>query len=116
MMMSGRRDGSERCCAMKNGCKSTHLCSNTRIPCTPTPQNRRTYNPQDGRGSKKAATQEQAMKELVEVVSKLKPDGFTPTIIKQTEDYLNVEYQSPTFGFIGACVEADACRACMSPR
>jgi hypothetical protein len=29
----------------------------------------RTYNPQDGRALKKAATQEQAMQELVEVVS-----------------------------------------------
>jgi hypothetical protein len=28
----------------------------------------RTYNPQDGRGSKKPATQEQAMQELVDVV------------------------------------------------
>ena len=58
----------------------------------------RTYNPQDGRGSRKPATQEQAMSELVEVVKALKPDKFTPTIIKQTDDFLYVEYQSPTFG------------------
>jgi hypothetical protein len=38
------------------------------------------------------------MDELVSVVSELKPDGFTPTIIKRGEDYLYVEYQSPTFG------------------
>lgn len=38
------------------------------------------------------------MKELVEVVNKLKPDGFEPKIIKQTDDYLYAEYQSPTFG------------------
>ena len=60
----------------------------------------RTYNPQDGRGSKKPATQSQAMDELVEVVSALKPDNFTPKIVKRTEDYLYVEYESPTFGFI----------------
>ncbi|KAI8467803.1 MAG: hypothetical protein J3K34DRAFT_429293 [Monoraphidium minutum] len=59
-----------------------------------------TYNPQDGRGSKKPATQEQAMGELVEAVKALKPDKFTPTILKQTDDYLYVEYESPTFGFI----------------
>lgn len=59
-----------------------------------------TYNPEDGRGRTNPASQEQAMKELVEVVSTLKPDGFTPKIIKQTEDYLYVEYESPTFGFI----------------
>lgn len=35
----------------------------------------RTYNPQDGRGSRKPASQDQAMKELVEVVEKLQPDG-----------------------------------------
>ena len=64
----------------------------------------RTYNPEDGRGSKKPATRDQAMKELVEVVSSLQPDKFTPTIIKQTDDYLYAEYQSPTFGV--SCDEA----------
>ncbi|KAL4524396.1 hypothetical protein Ndes2526B_g00406 [Nannochloris sp. 'desiccata'] len=59
-----------------------------------------TYNPEEGRGKKKPATQAQAMQELTDVVSKLTPDGFTPTIVKQTDDYLYVEYQSPTFGFI----------------
>lgn len=53
---------------------------------------------QDGRGSKKPASQDQAMSELVEAVTNTKPDGFTPTIIKQDKDYLYVEYQSPTFG------------------
>ena len=40
------------------------------------------------------------MEELVSVVKDLTPDKFTPTIITQTSDYLYVEYQSPTFGFI----------------
>ncbi|MEW5298008.1 MAG: hypothetical protein WDW38_003701 [Sanguina aurantia] len=59
-----------------------------------------TYNPQDGRGAKKPASQEQAMAELVSVVKSLKPDDFTPKIISQTADYLYVEYESPTFGFV----------------
>lgn len=59
-----------------------------------------TYNPQDGRGTKKPATREQAMQELVDVVEKLKPDNFTPKIVKRTDDYLYVEYESPTFGFV----------------
>ncbi|EFJ46193.1 hypothetical protein VOLCADRAFT_105627 [Volvox carteri f. nagariensis] len=59
-----------------------------------------TYNPQDGRGRKNPATQEQAMAELVSVVKTLQPDGFTPKIIKQTPNYLYVEYESPIMGFI----------------
>lgn len=39
----------------------------------------------------------------MEVVSSTTPDGFTPKIIKQTDDYLYVEYESPTFGFIDDC-------------
>lgn len=31
-------------------------------------------------------------------VKKLKPDNFTPKIIKQTSDYLYVEYESPLLG------------------
>lgn len=58
------------------------------------------YNPQDGRALKNPATQEQAMAELVDVVKSLKPDKFTPKIVQQTADYLYVEYESPTFGFI----------------
>ena len=112
-----------------------------------------TYNPEEGRGTKNPATQEQAMNELVEVVESTAPDGFTPKIVKRTavgvsfflfllvssrffsflagrssgeqrrpgvgllvprsltrahslhrsfdrQDYLHVEYESPTFGFI----------------
>lgn len=33
-------------------------------------------------------------------VSTIKPDNFTPTIIKQTDDYLYAEFQSQVFGFI----------------
>jgi hypothetical protein len=47
------------------------------------------------------------MQELVDAVSKLKPDGFTPTIIKQDKDYLYVEYQSPTFGVSHGRAEGD---------
>ena len=39
------------------------------------------------------------MQELVEVVSSIKPDGFTPKIVTQTADYLYAEFESPTFGF-----------------
>ena len=111
-----------------------------------------TYNPEEGRGTKNPATQEQAMNEHVEVVESTAPDGFTPKIVKRTavgvsfsfllvssrlfsflagrssgeqrrpgvgllvprsltrahslhrsfdrQDYLHVEYESPTFGFI----------------
>jgi uncharacterized protein (DUF1499 family) len=58
------------------------------------------YNPQDGRGRKNPVSKEQAMQELVSVVNELKPDGFTPKIITQKPDYLYLEYESPTFGFI----------------
>jgi uncharacterized protein (DUF1499 family) len=59
-----------------------------------------TYNPEEGRGTKNPATPEQAMQELVDVVEGTSPDGFTPKIVKRTGDYLHVEYESPTFGFI----------------
>uniref|UniRef100_A0A7S3R171 DUF1499 domain-containing protein n=1 Tax=Dunaliella tertiolecta TaxID=3047 RepID=A0A7S3R171_DUNTE len=59
-----------------------------------------TYSPQDGRGMKGKISEEQAMSELVDVVKNLRPDNFEPRIIKQDKDYLYVEYQSPTFGFI----------------
>ncbi len=55
------------------------------------------YDPSGKRGK----TQAQAMAELAEVVSTLQPDGFTPTIVQQTDDYLYAEYQSPTFGCAG---------------
>lgn len=59
-----------------------------------------TFNNPEGRGRKNPATQAQAMAELKEVVSSLKPDKFEPTIVKETENYLYAEYESPTFGFI----------------
>jgi uncharacterized protein (DUF1499 family) len=59
-----------------------------------------TYNPEDGRGSRKPATRQQAMAELAEVVKTIKPDNFEPTIITQSDDYLYAEFQSPVFGFI----------------
>jgi len=62
------------------------------------PVHRRTYNPEEGRGRKKPITQAEAMAELREVVESMEPDGFTPTIIKQTDSYLYAEYKSPTFG------------------
>ena len=40
------------------------------------------------------------MQELVDAVEKLKPDGFTPRIVTRRDDYLYVEYESPTFGFV----------------
>eukprot|EP00887_Chlorella_sp_A99_P000451 scaffold17.g451.t1 len=58
------------------------------------------FNPEDGRGRTKPVMREQAMEELVEVVSRLKPDGFTPTIVERRPNYLALEYESPTFGFI----------------
>ena len=59
-----------------------------------------TYAPEEGRRRKNPPTQAQAMAELVEVVQSTKPDGFTPTIEKQTEEYLYVTYESPLFGFV----------------
>ena len=38
------------------------------------------------------------MAELAEVVAASSPDGFTPTIVKQTNNYLYAEFQSPIFG------------------
>eukprot|EP00244_Chara_vulgaris_P012169 TRINITY_DN6302_c1_g1_i2.p1 TRINITY_DN6302_c1_g1~~TRINITY_DN6302_c1_g1_i2.p1 ORF type:complete len:250 (+),score=43.93 TRINITY_DN6302_c1_g1_i2:107-856(+) len=59
-----------------------------------------TYNPEDGRGKKKPATKEQAFNELLEVIKNTKPDGYTPTIVNTTDDYVYVEYESPTMGFV----------------
>ncbi|KAL3143963.1 hypothetical protein ABBQ32_003775 [Trebouxia sp. C0010 RCD-2024] len=58
------------------------------------------YNPVPGRGRIRPVSQQQAMEELSSVVSSIKPDNFTPTVITQTSDYLYAEFQSPTFGFI----------------
>ena len=55
------------------------------------------YVPQWSTGKKSTAD---AMADLVEAVTTLTPDGFTPKIITQTSDYLYAEYESPTFGFI----------------
>eukprot|EP00899_Mesostigma_viride_P019483 jgi/Mesvir1/27536/Mv07295-RA.1 len=59
-----------------------------------------TYNPEEGRGRKKPITQAEAMKELVEVVQGCDQDGFTPRIVKQTDDYLYAEFESAIFGFV----------------
>lgn len=36
-------------------------------------------------------------------VTTLKPDGFEPTIVKETNDYLYLEYESPFFG-VSCCI------------
>ncbi|XP_047088577.1 uncharacterized protein LOC124700497 [Lolium rigidum] len=57
------------------------------------------YNPKDGpRG--KPISKDEAMKELIEVVTKTKPDKFTPNIVEKGDDYVRVEYESPIFGFV----------------
>ncbi|KAK3145414.1 hypothetical protein QOZ80_3BG0252540 [Eleusine coracana subsp. coracana] len=48
----------------------------------------------------KPISKDEAMKELTEVVTKIKPDNFTPRIAEKTEDYIRVEYESPIFGFV----------------
>lgn len=40
------------------------------------------------------------MDELVQVVESTLPDKFTHKIIKRTDNFLYVEYESPLFGFI----------------
>ncbi|TVU44249.1 hypothetical protein EJB05_03685 [Eragrostis curvula] len=57
------------------------------------------YNPKDGRRGK-PISKDEAMKELIEVVTKTKPDNFTPRIVEKTDDYIRVEYESPIFGFV----------------
>eukprot|EP01025_Chloroclados_australasicus_P034319 TRINITY_DN350_c0_g2_i1.p2 TRINITY_DN350_c0_g2~~TRINITY_DN350_c0_g2_i1.p2 ORF type:complete len:219 (-),score=19.62 TRINITY_DN350_c0_g2_i1:118-774(-) len=90
------------------GVKTLHLCPRT-PNCVTTAEEANdlshyapqwTYNPEDGRGRKNPVDQQQAIAELESVVSKIKPDNFTPKIIKKTDDYLYAEFQSPTFGFI----------------
>mmetsp|Transcript_4712 Transcript_4712/g.10177 ORF Transcript_4712/g.10177 Transcript_4712/m.10177 type:complete len:236 (-) Transcript_4712:96-803(-) len=58
------------------------------------------YAPEDGRAMREEVTQSKAMGELKEVIETTQPDGFTPTIVQETADYIYVEYESPTFGFI----------------
>ncbi len=65
-----------------------------------------TYNPEDGRGSRKPATRQQAMAELAEVVKTIKPDNFEPTIITQSDDYLYAEFQ------VRLCEEHNCCSRC----
>eukprot|EP00208_Stichococcus_sp_RCC1054_P001882 CAMPEP_0206137922 /NCGR_PEP_ID=MMETSP1473-20131121/2937_1 /ASSEMBLY_ACC=CAM_ASM_001109 /TAXON_ID=1461547 /ORGANISM="Stichococcus sp, Strain RCC1054" /LENGTH=224 /DNA_ID=CAMNT_0053531193 /DNA_START=108 /DNA_END=779 /DNA_ORIENTATION=- len=59
-----------------------------------------TYNPEEGRGRNNPISQKEAMQELIDTVSNIKPDKFEPKLIAQTEDYVAYEFQSPTFGFI----------------
>ena len=44
----------------------------------------RTYNPEDSKRGRNPVSQKQAMEELVSAVTSTTPDGFTPTIVKQT--------------------------------
>jgi uncharacterized protein (DUF1499 family) len=58
------------------------------------------YNPEEGRGRTKPISQAEAVEELVQTVSSLKPDKFEPKLISRTDDYVYFEFSSPTFGFI----------------
>ncbi|KAG8363388.1 hypothetical protein BUALT_Bualt19G0017200 [Buddleja alternifolia] len=58
------------------------------------------YNPEEGRGSKKPVSKEQAMEELLQVIKSTKPDNFTPKITEKRDDYVRVEYESPILGFV----------------
>lgn len=42
----------------------------------------------------------QAMDQLESVVRTTKPEGYTPTVVRRTDDYLAVEYESPLLGFV----------------
>ena len=57
-----------------------------------------------GRGRKKPVTKQQAMAELADVVSSIKPDKFEPKVVSQTDDYLYAEFQSPLFGVRPRCI------------
>ena len=59
-----------------------------------------TYNPQEGRGIRNPATQEQAMEELVDVIQNTDCDGYETNIVTKLSDYLYVEYKSPRLGLI----------------
>lgn len=74
------------------------------------PHFRRTYNPEDTKRGRNPISQQQAMAELIEVITTTKPDGFEPTIVKQTADYVYVEYKSPFFG-CAPCAQAGASAA-----
>ncbi|URE07830.1 hypothetical protein MUK42_20576 [Musa troglodytarum] len=55
------------------------------------------YNPEDGR-RKKPINKDEAIAELLQVVTSLKPDNFTPRVAERREDYIRVEYESPIMG------------------
>nr|CAD1844299.1 unnamed protein product [Ananas comosus var. bracteatus] len=57
------------------------------------------YNPEDG-GRNKPISKDEAMAELIQVVTSTKPDNFTPRIVEKNGDYLRVEYESPIMGFV----------------
>lgn len=57
------------------------------------------YNPNDGRRGK-PISKDEAMKELIEVVTKTKPDNFSPRVVEKGDNYIRVEYESPIFGFV----------------
>jgi len=59
------------------------------------------YVPQwDYNAGKTKKTQAEAMAELRAAVESCTEGKFTPTIIKQTDNYLNAEFQSAIFGFV----------------
>ncbi|XP_072987991.1 uncharacterized protein [Typha latifolia] len=53
------------------------------------------YNPE---GRRKPISKNEAMRELLEVVTSMKLDNFTPRVIEKKEDYIRVEYESPILG------------------
>ncbi|KAK9916060.1 hypothetical protein WJX75_007987 [Coccomyxa subellipsoidea] len=59
-----------------------------------------TYNSEESKRKGVRKSQSEAMQELVDVVTSIKPDHFEPKIITKTNDYLYAEFSSPTFGFV----------------
>ena len=47
---------------------------------------------------------EEAVDDVTDVLSTIKPDNFSPTIITKSNDYVYAEFQSPTFGV--SCIVA----------
>ncbi|KAI3710427.1 hypothetical protein L2E82_40207 [Cichorium intybus] len=58
----------------------------------------RTIIQNEGLGSKKPVSKEVAMEEPLEVIISTKPDNFTPRVVEKKEDYIQLEYESPTLG------------------
>jgi len=60
-----------------------------------------TYNSEEwlARGGREKRSRAVAMQQLVEAVAASRPDGYVPKIVKQTEEYLQVEYtrDTPTY-------------------